>query len=122
MPDTVYKTIGKILSIAEQKKDLSGGKTKQTETQSIIEIEFDDKYRIEFKKNDSDNGPIKVGFGQCLKKDALLDSHKLIENDFVISSSLQSFAMSAMEKSRLVELEFKINKSSKKEVTKIKVK
>lgn len=119
MPDTIYRTIGKILSISGQELE---GKNETTETKSTIEIEFDDNYRIEFKKINSVDKATKIGFGQCLNEDALLDSHKLIKNDFVISSSLQSLAMSALEKSRLVELEFKIDKSSKKEVTKIKVK
>lgn len=110
----VYRTYGKISSVSTEK-----GNTLQE-----IELDFEKNYRAEIKI-ECDSNPQILGVAQFGKEYASPNKHKLIDNKFVINPSLQTIALSAMDKNRLVELEFQIKEDkgvNKNKVTKIKVK
>lgn len=113
---TIYKTMGTISSIAiNQCKDT---------TKAVIEIDFMQGYKAEFKDNEDDANSKIYGIAQCIKlasteaRDIKLGDHKVIEKSFVISNALLKLAILAVEQKRHVVLKFTINNI----VTELKVK
>lgn len=121
---TVYKTIGTISSISMKKAK------EKDPNEAVIEIDFKQEYKAEFKVKDSEEeAKMKIyGVGQCISKENKKlkeinhQDHILIENNFTIKDKLLKLAILSMEKNRLVELEFTLDKHDiPKEVTMLKV-
>lgn len=123
---TIYRSLGTISSIS-MKQDKG-----KDSNEAVIEIDFKPEYRIELKSLDSEE-EVKsktYGVGQCISKiDKSLkeinhQDHIIVEKNFIIiiKDKLLELALLSMEKKRLVELEFTLDKCGvSKEVTMLKV-
>lgn len=115
MSDT-YRTYGKISSVSIRE---SGNSNESLQME--IEIDFETNYRVEFKDDGKDKPQI-FGVGQSISENASFNSHKIIDSKFLMKSSLENIALSAMEKNRIVVLDYILEEIQKKVVFRIKVK